>query len=439
MLADGTGVTEVPPPDSNSMGAPSWSPDGNKLAFLGGGGPFIETINVDGTGLYNTFFFDDVLSDPEWSPDGTKIVDSVEAFGCIQVLYSIRPDGTEEGSFTPCTRSLEEKSYYPNWSPDGQRVVFSFECFGAFPPCPVGPGSRLETIRRDGTDFTALTAFDDAYARYPAWSPDGTKITFARLNFELTTARIKVINADGTNPVDLADGSEPDWQPIPINSYPRPKGATPMRFSLLPAYAPCTSANHQHGPPLAFGSCNPPVASSPHASVGTPDNNGAATNFTGYLAARTLVGNPGTPADEGDVALELSTTDVRCSFTSPPTTCGQQNNAGGPDYTGELEGLMFVTITDKDNTPNPGGPGAATVQEFDLHFTVPCTGTQVPAQIGSSCSVSTTVDALVPGAVKEGRRAIWQLDRVHVRDGGPDGDTATAGNRVFLRPGVFVP
>ena len=100
--------------------------------------------------------------------------------------------------------------------------------------------------------------------------------------------------------------------------------------------------------------------------------------------------------------------------------------------------MLFLRITDKDNTPHPGGPGAATVEDFDMRFAVPCTGT-ASTSAGSICSITTSADTLMPGAVKEGKRAVWELDRVHVRDGGPDGDADTTGNRVFLRPGVFVP
>ena len=61
----------------------------------------------------------------------------------------------------------------------------------------------------------------------------------------------------------------PDWQPIPINAYPRPKGATPVHASLVPAYEPCASPNRQHGPPLAFASCNPPAQTSDELTVGS--------------------------------------------------------------------------------------------------------------------------------------------------------------------------
>jgi hypothetical protein len=45
-------------------------------------------------------------------------------------------------------------------------------------------------------------------------------------------------------------------------SYVRPRGATPFRVPLVPAYSQCTNPNRQHGAPLAFGSCNPPQQAS---------------------------------------------------------------------------------------------------------------------------------------------------------------------------------
>jgi hypothetical protein len=53
--------------------------------------------------------------------------------------------------------------------------------------------------------------------------------------------------------------------------------------------------------------------------------------------------------------------------------------------------------------------------------------------------VNTSLDALLPGSVTEGKRAIWQLDGIDVYDGGPDGAAETAGNTLFATQGVFVP
>ena len=110
---------------------------------------------------------------------------------------------------------------------------------------------------------------------------------------------------------------------------------------------------------------------------------------------------PGAPGgtDDTDVALELFVDDV---FTNALA-----------DYTGELRAHLTL-----------GATGAAVADPNE----------------GSACNASTSVDALVPGAAPEGRRAVWQLAAVDVYDGGPDGDADTpAGDTLFATQGIFVP
>ena len=45
----------------------------------------------------------------------------------------------------------------------------------------------------------------------------------------------------------------------------------------------------------------------------------------------------------------------------------------------------------------------------------------------------------MPGAVVEGKRAIWQIGQVQVYDGGSDGLVSTAPNTLFATQGLFVP
>ena len=61
--------------------------------------------------------------------------------------------------------------------------------------------------------------------------------------------------------------------------------------------------------------------------------------------------------------------------------------------------------------------------------------------MGATCSISTTAEALAPGIVTEGKRAIWQLGQVQVADGGEDGIAVPRrpDNTLFAKQGLFVP
>ena len=207
--------------------------------------------------------------------------------------------------------------------------------------------------------------------------------------------------------------------------YVRPKGATPTRVSLVPAFNACASPNRTHGPALAFGSCSPPAQSSPNVTVGTPDSNGATANASGFVRLETVLGNPGTPADEADLRITVSMTDVRRAA------------AGVPDYTAQLQLRLPLRLTDKDNG-GPAGFEQGTLQDRNFDATVPCTST-ASTSVGSTCSLVTTADAIAPGVVAEGKRAMWQLGQVQLLDGGSDGVASTTPNSPFAAQGVFVP
>jgi hypothetical protein len=79
------------------------------------------------------------------------------------------------------------------------------------------------------------------------------------------------------------------------------------------------------------------------------------------------------------------------------------------------------------------------VTDIAFGFTIPCAITSDP-DTGGACTLNTTADALYPGAIVEGRRAIWQLGALEVYDGGADDDADTAGdNTLFMKQGIFVP
>jgi hypothetical protein len=67
-----------------------------------------------------------------------------------------------------------------------------------------------------------------------------------------------------------------------------------------------------------------------------------------------------------------------------------------------------------------------------------CTATADPT-VGADCNLTTTFEALVPGAISERKRTIVEIGQVKISDGGPDGDAGTAPNTLFAVQGIFIP
>jgi hypothetical protein len=213
--------------------------------------------------------------------------------------------------------------------------------------------------------------------------------------------------------------------------YVRPKGGSPYRTSLVPIYERCARegggrpADTTHGAPLSYPACKDPELISGMLTFGTPDANGKQANSVGVFAMATKVGDPSTPANEADVKLDMSLTDVRL-----------QN--GLADYTGQLQLSLDSRITDLGNGPNADEGG--TMKDFYWTATVPCAATG-STSIGATCALKTTVNSLVPNTIKEGRRTIWeQHDHIHVFDGGEDRLAATEDDNLLIAvQGYFVP
>ena len=130
-----------------------------------------------------------------------------------------------------------------------------------------------------------------------------------------------------------------------VAGYARPKGATPLRVSLVPAYQQCTAPNRTHGPPLASGSCNPPAAESSQ-----PDGRHA-RRPTG--SRRTRSASRGTRRSSARRAARTTPTS---SFTFSFTDVRRQGTLA--DYTGQLQATTTVRITDRLNGPSQAEAGA---------------------------------------------------------------------------------
>lgn len=165
--------------------APSWSPDGDRLAFLRDGG--LWTVRADGTGerrladvaVFSPFSQAHVTT-PSWSPDGREI-----AFVGPGLKISVaRADGSGVRRLT----SGLDRQVSPVWSPDGARIAFASDRAENFDIWSIAP---------DGSGTARLTT-DPADETLPAWASDGARVAFLRaVAGELGKAELWLAGRDG--------------------------------------------------------------------------------------------------------------------------------------------------------------------------------------------------------------------------------------------------
>ena len=155
--------------DAGFNAAPSWSPDGSRLAFERGyfgvlpgdincRQSVVFVVNSDGTGLRQLTSADMVAFRPEWSPDGATIAFGGDerkpsALGWATDLYTISADGTDLRALT--TSGAADVG---GWTTDGRVVLRS--------PLGGSIGGQVRFFEPDGggetqiddNDVAALTA-----------------------------------------------------------------------------------------------------------------------------------------------------------------------------------------------------------------------------------------------------------------------------------------
>jgi Tol biopolymer transport system component len=187
---------------------PAWSPDGKKMAFASDRDDDYDIYVMDTDPSTNDAIkltnnntaYD---SEPAWSPDDQHIAyfrdrDGDLSTGLDRGIYVMDTDPSTDDT----TRIAKTGSLHgPDWSPGGRKIACS---------C----GGRIVVMNIDGSGRQRLP-----WGNEPVWSPNGRKIAFWRTvpAGEFYNDEIFVMNKDGSNMKRLTYGtynSSPTWQPI---------------------------------------------------------------------------------------------------------------------------------------------------------------------------------------------------------------------------------
>ena len=155
---------------------PTWSPDGQKIAFQAYRSSTwnLWTVHRDGSALRQETSgpFDD--REPHWSPDGTALAFASDRSGNYDVwTLTLATGEVRQITTNPAN------DFMPAWSPDGRRIAFVSD-------------RRERGIYAVEVDSGAerLVRGEAATAAGPLWSPDGT--TVAYVSIDGPTARLVV-------------------------------------------------------------------------------------------------------------------------------------------------------------------------------------------------------------------------------------------------------
>ena len=417
----------------------AWAPDGQEVAY-GYYDMDLFKANADGTAVTPLISSlsrrahrgrrRDASGAPDWSSNGRDIVFMADTdYGqSLAALFVVGPNGYDVATYVPNSDHMVGRAI-PEWSPDGTRFAFSSD--GGDIDGPV----EIMVLNPDGSGPGVITAGNPAESGDPHWSPDGSRLVYSRQirsTYPNVTSGLHTINPDGTGDAVLTSGAwqdgSADWQPLrALDPYPRPGGASPLVVYLVSAYEQVHEPEHPARGSAGEGSCTPPVQTSDLLTTSKVGRG------KGFVRLDTVVGNPGTTADEADVGIRSEISDVR-------------NASDQSDYAGNVILRLRSRVTDRAG----GGFGGLSVTSQDFRFDVPISCTpSAPAPNGSDCSVSTTADSLWPGFIKEGKRMVMSTWEISVLDAGADGDIGgppdcprfcgTGDEQRFLEQGTFTP
>jgi len=230
MHADGSEVTRRTSGDDDLE--PAWSPDGRWIAYSTrlGGSRGIAAFEVDGSGQRVIVDLPGWEDGPAWTPDGLELTftSDFRAYDFLFDLYAVRVDGggRREVLLGPFASTPMRFFFQSSWTPDGSRlavVVCSYNWIDCTPDAQWRESSYVGVANADGSGLELLAEVG-GLAR-PSWSPDGLMIAFAKWLCDgcYSPAKstdcgclpeIQVIRlADRRRQVIVTNGHSPAWRP----------------------------------------------------------------------------------------------------------------------------------------------------------------------------------------------------------------------------------
>lgn len=156
----------------------------------------IYTINVDGTGERRLTDTPGLDGFPSWSPDGQRIAFATDRAGGNWELYVMDSDGTHQRRLT----NTPKDEAGTTWSPSGEEIAFVFDANGDNP--------SIWVMDADGSNRKRLTS-----GNWPSWSADGERIVYT--SGEWNDQQLSVMNADGSeqHTLGIRGAGQPAWSP----------------------------------------------------------------------------------------------------------------------------------------------------------------------------------------------------------------------------------
>ena len=201
--------------------APSWSPDGRRIAFVSnrnGGNEQIYVMDSNGknvkrltNGAWDRY--------PAWSPDGQWIAFHSSRDEESTKIYIVTPDGT---NLQRLAGGIPSNDIEPAWSPGSQRI--------AFVSSREDEWNEIYVMEADGTNQKRLT-HNTVSDRQPTWSPDGSKIVFFSVLEE--DFIMSVMDSDGTNRKNLTEEVLDGLTQLIFNPAWSPDGRTIAYYSAM--------------------------------------------------------------------------------------------------------------------------------------------------------------------------------------------------------------